>query len=71
MKNIMKKNREDKCLVTEKGFFGKSYSHYEHTWVYKSKEERVCEKCGRTEIYFGFVSTRGADSYEDWRKKLN
>jgi hypothetical protein len=64
----MKKKKT--CLIKERNQFlwwKWVSSHYEHDWTYVSKDERVCDKCGRGEI---MVSSDYFDGnrYEDWRK---
>lgn len=62
MKKIIKKNI-DKCLRHSR-FFG---DYYEHDFAYKNKEERVCLRCGKREMFFGYAENGEG---EDWRRKL-
>jgi len=54
MKKLIEKTQEQKERLCIK---------YGHDYAYFNKEERICETCGRIEIYLGLV-----DIY-DWGKK--
>ncbi len=56
----MKKNKESLCLIKCR-FWG---DYHNHNWGYKSRLERICEKCGRREI-----NISDNDDCPDWRKK--
>lgn len=71
----MKKGNNDKCLVIEKRsflFFHWTDKDYKHKWFYRKNSDmdksiRICEECGRKEVYWGLSNLNGLIT-EDWRR---